>query len=83
MRLTPIAPERVDHVKTSYRKDTVNWLDPGWSLFKPAYRSLTVMVSQMSIRRALKKLILSLVKGAGDVDRFSSPGQKEASLEIC
>jgi transposase len=39
-----------------------------------------VTVSRMSIRRALKKLNLPLMKGAEEIDRFSSPGQKEASL---
>jgi transposase len=39
-----------------------------------------VVVSRMSIRRALKKLNLPLVKRRGDIDHFRSPEQKEASI---
>ena len=39
-----------------------------------------VTISQMSIRRALKKLNLPLAKSAGDIANFRSPGQGETSL---
>jgi transposase len=39
-----------------------------------------VMVSQMSIRRALKRLNLPLAKRVGDLANFRSPGREERSL---